>query len=113
MKVSLHSIGYVADTTEQAVEEFFPGYAETFTRIGRERGWPPVTRAAFDAQRGATGALLVGSPEEVAEKIRRHSESLGGISRVTFQMDNAQMNHAQLMRSIELIGMRMSPLLNN
>jgi hypothetical protein len=49
----------------------------------------------------------------VAEKIRRHSESLGGISRVTFQMDNAQMNHAQLMRSIELIGMRMSPLLND
>ncbi len=83
------------------------------TRIGRERGWPPVTRAAFDAQRGATGALLVGSPEAVAEKIRRHSESLGGISRVTFQMDNAQMNHAQLMRSIELIGMQMSPLLNN
>lgn len=113
LKVSLHSIGYVADTTEQAVEEFFPGYAETFTKIGRERGWPPVTRAAFDAQRGATGALLVGSPEEVAEKIRRHSESLGGISRVTFQMDNAQMNHAQLMRSIELLGMRMSPLLNN
>jgi alkanesulfonate monooxygenase SsuD/methylene tetrahydromethanopterin reductase-like flavin-dependent oxidoreductase (luciferase family) len=109
----LHSIGYVADTTEQAVEEFFPGYAETFTKIGRERGWPPVTRADFDAQRGATGALLVGSPEEVAEKIRRHSESLGGISRVTFQMDNAQMNHTQLMRSIELIGMQMSPLLNN
>jgi len=113
LKVSLHSIGYVADTTEQAVEEFFPGYAETFTRIGRERGWPPVTRAAFDAQRSATGALLVGSSKEVAEKIRRHSESLGGISRVTFQMDNAQMNHAQLMRSIELIGMQMSPLLNN
>ena len=72
-----------------------------------------MPRAAFDAQRGATGALLVGSPEEVAEKIRRHSESLGGISRVTFQMDNAQMNHTQLMRSIELIGMQMSPLLNN
>lgn len=113
LKVSLHSIGYVADTTEQAVEEFFPGYAETFTKIGRERGWPPVTRAAFDAQRSATGALLVGSPEEVAEKIRRHSESIGGISRVTFQMDNAQMNHAQLMRSIELIGTQMSPLLND
>ena len=65
-----------------------------------------MPRAAFDAQRGATGALLVGSLEEVAEKIRRHSESLGSISRVTFQMDNAQMNHAQLMRSIELIGMQ-------
>ncbi|MBD1919384.1 MULTISPECIES: hypothetical protein [Cyanophyceae] len=72
-----------------------------------------MPRAAFDAQRGATGALPVGSPEEVAEKIRRHSESLGGIARVTFQMDNAQMNHTQLMRSIELIGMQMSPLLDD
>ncbi|MBC7904408.1 MAG: hypothetical protein H7Y27_13365 [Gemmatimonadaceae bacterium] len=72
-----------------------------------------MPRAAFDAQRGATGALPVGSPEKVVEKIRRHSESLGGISRVTFQMDNALMNHTQLMRSIELIGTRMSPLLNN
>jgi probable LLM family oxidoreductase len=113
LKVSLHSIGYVAETTEQAVAEFFPGYAKTFTKIGRERGWGPVTRAGFDEQRGATGALLVGSPEEVAEKIRRHSESLGGISRVTFQMDNAEMNHSQLMRSIELIGTEMSPLLKD
>ncbi|MGG6242807.1 hypothetical protein ACQ4N7_29745 [Nodosilinea sp. AN01ver1] len=67
----------------------------------------------FDVQRGATGALMVGSSEEAAEKIHRHSKSFGGISRVTFQMDNAQMNHAQLMRSIELIGTRMSPLLND
>lgn len=111
LKVSLHSIGYVSETTEQAVEEFFPGYAKTFTKIGRERGWGPVTRAGFDQQRGETGALLVGSPAEVAEKIRRHSDALGGISRVTFQMDNAEMNHAQLMRSIELIGTELSPLL--
>ena len=72
-----------------------------------------MPRAAFDAQRGATGALLVGSPEEVAEKIRRHSKSLGGISQVIFQMDNVQMNHTQLMRSIELIGIQMSPLLDD
>jgi len=111
LKVSLHSIGYVAETTEQAIEEFFPGYAKIFTKVGKERGWEPVTRAGFDQQRGATGALLVGSPEEVAEKIRRHSESLGGISRVTFQMDNAEIKHAQLMRSIELIGTEIVPLL--
>ena len=68
----------MAETTEQAVEEFFPGYAKSFTEIGKERGWPPVTRQHFDMQNGPRGALLVGSPEEVAEKVLRHSEALGG-----------------------------------
>lgn len=112
LKVSLHSIGYVSDTTDKAVEEFFPGYAETFTRIGRERGWPPTTRASFDAQRGPRGALLVGGPEEVAEKILRHSEALGGIKRVTFQMDNALLTHEQLMNAIGIIGEKVRPLVN-
>ncbi len=112
LKVSLHSIGYVSDTTDKAVEEFFPGYAETFTRIGRERGWPPTTRASFNAQRGPLGALLVGGPEEVAEKILRHSEALGGISRVTFQMDNALLTHEQLMKAIGIIGEKVRPLVN-
>jgi probable LLM family oxidoreductase len=112
LKVGLHSLGYVSTTTEKAVEEYYPGYAVTFTRIGKERGWPPVTKAQFDAQRGPRGAYLVGNPEEVAEKIIRHSESLGGISRVTFQMDNADLSHKQLMESIELIGTRVAPLVN-
>ncbi len=110
LKVGLHSLGYVADTTEQAIEEYYPGYKETFTRIGKERGWPPVTRNHFDAQRGPKGAFLVGSPEEVAEKILRHSESLGGISRLTFQMDNAGLSHEKLVKSIQLIGERVIPL---
>jgi probable LLM family oxidoreductase len=104
LKVGLHSLGYVADTTEEAIADYYPGYAEMFTRIGKERGWPPVTRAGFDAQRGPLGAFLVGGPEEVAEKIVRHSESLGGISRLSFQMDNAGLSHKKLMRAIELIG---------
>ena len=112
LKVGLHSLGYVGSSTEEAVASYYPGYAETFTRIGRERGWPPVTRARFDAQNGPSGALLVGGPEEIAQKIRHHSEALGGISRFTFQMDNAGMSHEQLMQSIELIGKRVSPLLN-
>jgi len=111
LKVGLHSIGYVASTTQQAINDFYPGYAETFTRIGKERGWPPVTRAHFDAQNGQRGALLVGGPEEVAEKILRHSEALGGISRVTFQMDNAALSHEKLMQAIELVGARVVPLL--
>ena len=112
LTVGLHSLGYVANTTEEAVNDYFPGYAETFTRIGKERGWPPVTRAGFDAQRGPLGAFLVGGPEEVAEKIVRHSKALGGVSRVSFQMDNAGLTHAKLLQAIELIGTRVKPLVN-
>jgi alkanesulfonate monooxygenase SsuD/methylene tetrahydromethanopterin reductase-like flavin-dependent oxidoreductase (luciferase family) len=112
LKVGLHSLGYVADTTEQAIADYYPGYAETFTRIGKERGWPPVSRARFDAQNGTLGALLVGNPEEVAAKIIRHSESLGGISRFTFQMDNAALPHEKLLSSIKLIGEKVQPLVN-
>lgn len=113
LKVGLHSLGYVAETTQEAADAFFPGYARSFTKIGKERGWPPVTRAHFDAQIGPKGALLVGGPEEVAEKIARHSEALGGISRVTFQMDSADLSHEDLMRSIELLGTRVAPLLRS
>ena len=112
LKVGLHSIGYVANTTQEAIEDFYPGYAETFTRIGKERGWPPVDFHRFASQNGPTGALLVGGPEEVAEKILRHSEALGGIYRLTFQMDNASLSHAKLLQSIELIGKYVAPLVN-
>jgi len=112
LKVGLHSLGYVANSTEEAVESYYPGYAETFTRVGKERGWPPVTRDGFDAQNGPEGALLVGSPDAIAQKILRHSDALGGISRVTFQMDNAGLSHEQLMQSIEMIGKQVSPIVN-
>jgi probable LLM family oxidoreductase len=110
LKVGLHSLGFVAATTQEAHDDFFPGYATTFTKIGRERGWPPVTRPHFDAQVGPRGALVIGSPEEVAEKILRHSEALGGVSRFTFQMDNAHLPQEKLLRSIELIGTKVIPL---
>lgn len=112
LTVGLHSLGYVGNTTEEAIADFYPGYAETFTRIGQERGWPPVTRQQFDAQMNDKGALLIGGPEEVAAKILRHSEALGGISRLTFQMDNALLKHEKLMQSIELIGTKVAPLVN-
>lgn len=111
LKVGVHALGYVAETTKQAVDDFFPGYAKSFTRIGRERGWPPVTRAHFDAVRGPHGALLVGSPDEVAEKILRHSEALGGIARLTFQMDVAELPQTNLLHSIELIASRIAPVI--
>ncbi len=113
LQVGLHSLGYVAPTTQEAIDDFYPGYARTFTRIGRERGWPPVTRAQFDQLLGPRGSLLLGSPDEVAAKIRRHSEALGGVSRVTVQMDNADLSHAKLLRSIELLGTRVAPLLSD
>ena len=71
-----------------------------------------MTRARFEAQTGSKGALLVGSPEEVAAKILRHSEALGGITRLTFQMDTAEVPHEKLMNAIELIGTRLKPLVN-
>jgi len=113
LKVGLHSIGYVGTSTEEAVSDFYPGYAETFTRIGKERGWPPVTRNHFDTQAGPLGALVVGGPEDVAAKLLRHSEALGGISRFTFQMDNANLSHEKLMDAIELIGTKVKPLLQS
>jgi probable LLM family oxidoreductase len=112
LKVGVHSLGHVANTSQQAVDEFYPGYAESMTKIGRERGWPPMNKARFEAQAGPKGALLVGSVEEVVEKILRHSDSLGGISRLTFQMDSAELPHQKLMETIELIGKKIKPLVN-
>jgi hypothetical protein len=103
LRVGVHSLGYAAGTTEEAADDFFPGYARAVTDIGKERGWPAVTRAGFDAQRGPQGALLIGSPEEVVEKIIRHGEALGGVSRFTFQMNAASLPHAKLMRAIEVL----------
>src|SRR5689334_5908253 len=111
LKVGVHSLGYVAESTQEAVDDFFPGYAHTMTDIGKERGWPKMTRASFDAQRGPQGALLVGNPEEVAEKIIRHSKALGGISRITFMMNPASLSHEKLMQSTKLIGTRVAPAL--
>ncbi|WP_028786459.1 LLM class flavin-dependent oxidoreductase [Terrimonas ferruginea] len=112
LKVGLHSPGYVAETTEKAIAEYYPGYAELWTRLGKERGWPPVTRAGFDALIGPKGALMVGSAEQVAEKLLKHSEALGGVDRFTFQMDNAGLTHQQLLSSIAIIGKQLIPLVN-
>jgi probable LLM family oxidoreductase len=110
LKVGVHALGYVAETTQQAADDFFPGYARAFSDIGKERGWPPVTRAAFDAQRGPQGALLIGSPDDVAEKIMRYDEVLGGISRLNFQMNAGSLPQAKMLRAIELLGTQVAPV---
>ncbi|HTD63734.1 MAG TPA: LLM class flavin-dependent oxidoreductase [Verrucomicrobiae bacterium] len=110
LKVGVHSLGYVASTAKQAADDFFPGYARAFSSIGKERGWGPVTRAQFDAQLTPNGALLVGTPDEVAAKILRHSEALGGISRITFMMNASSLSHPNLMSAIDLIAERVAPV---
>ena len=110
LKVGVHSPGYVAETTKDAVEDFFPGFAKAVTDVGKERGWGAMTREAFDAQRGPYGALLVGDPEEVAEKIVRHSDALGGVYRFNFQMNAASLSHDKLLLATELIGKRVMPM---
>jgi probable LLM family oxidoreductase len=110
LKVGLHSIGFLADTTKQAADDFYPGYAHTFTEIGKERGWSPTTRAQFDATRGPTGALLIGDAETVAEKILYVNEALGGISRITFQMGVSTLPHQKMIRAIEILGTKVAPM---
>jgi probable LLM family oxidoreductase len=108
--VGLHSIGFLGDTTKEAANDFYPGYAHTFTEIGKERGWPPTTRAQFDAVRGPTGALLIGDAETVTEKILYVNEVLGGISRVTFQMGVSTLPHQKMLRAIEILGTQVAPV---
>ncbi|MBC6605381.1 LLM class flavin-dependent oxidoreductase [Hymenobacter sp. BT188] len=111
LQVGLHSLGYVAPTTKEAMDGFAPGYIQTFGQRARERGGFPPTRGHVEAQAGPLGALLVGSPEEVAAKVLRHSEALGGIARVTFQMDVAVLPHEKILQATELIGSRIAPVL--
>jgi probable LLM family oxidoreductase len=111
LKVGVHSLGYVAATSKEAADDFYPGYAAAVSDVGKERGWPPMTRARFEAQLGPHGALLIGTADEVADKVVRHGEALGGISRITFQMNASSLPHAKLMGAIELLGTRVAPAL--
>ncbi len=111
LDVAVHSIGYVAETDRQAADELWPAYSHTFGRIGRERGWAPSSRAAFDAQRGPTGAFVVGSPDTVAAKLRHIDQALGGVSRVSLMMSGGPIPHSGMLRSIELLGTAVKPAL--
>src|SRR6202140_2250501 len=113
LSVGLHSIGFLGDTNKQAADDFYPGYAHTFTEIGKERGWPAATRAQFDALRGPTGALLIGDAKTVAKKILYVNEVLGGISRVTFQMGVSTLPHQKMLDAIEILGTHVAPIVRN
>tara|TARA_Y100001970_G_scaffold205652_1_gene250449 strand:+ start:1607 stop:2638 length:1032 start_codon:yes stop_codon:yes gene_type:complete len=113
LKVGLHSLGFVANSKEEAIEKYYPGYKIWFNQIGKERGWPPVTMERFEQQIGELGAYVIGGPEEVAEKLIRHSKALGGVSRFTFQIDNAGLTHEDLLETFTLIGEKVKPLVVN
>jgi probable LLM family oxidoreductase len=108
LPVSINAHTFVADTSQQAADVFFPGYAEVMSRIGRERGWPPLTREQYDAGRGPGGHLLVGSPQEVTEKILEQ-HAIFGNDRFLAQLSVGPMPHAELMHAIELLGSEVAP----
>lgn len=109
LKVGINTHAYLADDSQRAADEFFPPYADVMTTLGRERGWPPTTRPQFEALRAPRGALAVGSPQEVIDKILFQHE-LFGHDRYLAQFSVGTMPHAQVMRSIELFGTRVAPV---
>jgi probable LLM family oxidoreductase len=107
--LSVHGHGYVADNTEQAAEEFYSSYAAAMSRIGRERGWGPMTRPQYDSMRGPEGSLVLGDPKTVAAKILRWKEILG-VNRFELHVSVGTLPHPQVLRSIELLGTKVAPL---
>ena len=108
LPVSINAHGLIADTSQAAADAAFPPYVETMGRIGRERGWPPPTRDRFEAERRSEGALLVGSPQEVTDKILAAHE-LFGASRFLIQFSVGPTPHDVVLRSIELFGTEVAP----
>jgi probable LLM family oxidoreductase len=108
LQISVHSHGYIADNSQQAGDEFFPSYQYVMTQLGRERGWGPMTRQQFEAMRTKKGALLVGSPQEVTEKIL-YEQELFGLTRFLLHISVGTLPHKQVMRAIELLGTKVAP----
>jgi probable LLM family oxidoreductase len=109
LPVSINSIGYVADTSQRAADEFFPSYSLMMNRLGRERGWSGISRRDFDALRTLRGALVVGSPQEVSEKILAQHEIFGH-QRFLIQMSVGAMPHRDILHAIELLGAQVAPI---
>ena len=109
LKVGLHVFGFVAESTQEAADAIYPGWHEMFTKVSRERGFAPPSRAQFDATSGPNGAFFMGDPDTVAAKIARVSEQLGGVDRISLQMTNPRLAHEDLLRGIELAGTEVAP----
>ena len=109
LRVSINSHAFIADSSQRAADDLFPSYAEVMTRIGRERGWPPTTREQFEALRSPRGALAIGSPQEVIDKILRQHE-LFHHDRFLAQLTVGPIAHTKVMHAIELFGTRVAPV---
>jgi alkanesulfonate monooxygenase SsuD/methylene tetrahydromethanopterin reductase-like flavin-dependent oxidoreductase (luciferase family) len=109
LRVGLHVFGFVAESTRAAADTIYPGWHEMFAKVSRERGFAPPSRAQFDATSGPDGAFFMGDPETVAEKLVRIGDQLGGVHRVSLQMTNPRLAHADLLRGIELLGTEVAP----
>jgi probable LLM family oxidoreductase len=108
LQLGINSHVYVADDSQKAGDEFYPSYATMMNRIGQERGWSPLSRQQFDYSRSAKGALVVGSPQEVIDKILYEHELFGN-TRFLAQMSVGYMPHKKIMQSIELFGSKVAP----
>jgi alkanesulfonate monooxygenase SsuD/methylene tetrahydromethanopterin reductase-like flavin-dependent oxidoreductase (luciferase family) len=108
LRVSINSLGFVGDESRAAADAWYGPYAQVMTQLGRERGWPPMSRAQYEAGRSPVGALVLGSPDEVAAKIV-YEHSLFRNDRFLVQLSVGTMPHAQVMRAIELLGTKVAP----
>jgi probable LLM family oxidoreductase len=109
LEVSINSHGFIADTHQQAADQSFPAVAAVMGKIGKERGWPPMTRNQYDASSSLRGHLAVGDPIAVAEKILYQHEALGH-SRYMLQLSVGTLPHQQVMHAIELYGTKVAPM---
>ena len=109
LPVGIHAMGFVGDTDQEARDAFYPGWADIMNNIGAERGFPPASRAQFDAMCGPQGAFLVGGPDHVRSKVLAADDAIGGISRLTFQMSSAMLSTDAMQKSIELLGTEVAP----
>jgi len=110
LKVGIHALGFVGTTNEQAKETYYPGWQYMFSKIGRERGRAPATRAQYEAMCSPHGAYLIGDPQTVAAKMLAASEALVGLSRITLQMSSTSLAHSAMKQSIELLGIEVLPI---
>ena len=113
LRVGLHCFGFVGETSQQAADDFYPGWAQMFTKIGRERGFGAPGRAQYDAMCEPDGAFLIGDPATVAAKALRIHDDLGGIARLSLQMTNVRLAHNDLLRGIELLGTDVAPVVRD
>jgi alkanesulfonate monooxygenase SsuD/methylene tetrahydromethanopterin reductase-like flavin-dependent oxidoreductase (luciferase family) len=107
--IAVHGHGHIGDTADGAADEFYPSYAAAMTRIGRERGWGPMTRQQFDEMRSPDGSLVIGNPEEVAAKILRWGEVLD-LDRFMLHVSVGTMHHDSVMKVIERLGTEVAPI---